>query len=562
MRLPAGSNYILEVLGDQGAGRKFLPAEDIPGKIDIIYPVTEKVVVLHTNDQHFDLNNLETFSEVVQNIRSKYDDVYLFSAGDVFVRHADRWRVNGRLMEDTAWYGERSLQMIHTMNELGYDLMTLGNHELAYIANYTRQALEAARFPLLAANFEIATDKLPQPDAYAILNTSTMRRIAVLGLANDNAKREGIRERDLLETVRNHLSLKDSSDIFLILSHLGLTGDKILAEKFPEPDAIIGGHSHNLLHEPVFVNSVLIAQAGGNLHVVSDDHFTYLGKVVLTLENGKITEKRGRVITLIDDADNEIKNQIELPVRGLCAHRGAMETHPENTLVAFREAVKAGAHMIEFDVHLTKDGEPVVLHDATVDRTTNGTGRVAEMTLSEIKRLDAGSWKSPEFKGERIPTLSEVLREMPVNVWLNVHIKGGGDTPKRVAEILAEDNRLHQAFLACGAEAAAIARMAVPGIMICNMDRKDSHWDYVKGTIDLNAGFIQLNGKITPEFPKYAEELKKEGIRINYYGTDSPDEIMLLFDYGIDFPLVNDIVNSINVAVRAGIEPVKPVNRK
>jgi len=88
--------------------------------------------------------------------------------------------------------------------------------------------------------------------------------------------------------------------------------------------------------------------------------------------------------------ENSLPSEINLPERGLCAHRGAMETHPENTITAFREAIKAGVHMIEFDVQLSKDKKLAVIHDATVDRTTNGTGKVSELTLAEIRKLDAG----------------------------------------------------------------------------------------------------------------------------------------------------------------------------
>ena len=118
-------------------------------------------------------------------------------------------------------------------------------------------------------------------------------------------------------------------------------------------------------------------------------------------------------------------HNIQLPHRGLCAHRGAMTTHPENTLPAFREAIKCGAHMIEFDVQLTKDNALIVMHDPAVDRTTNGHGPIAEFTCEEIRRLDAGSWKSYAFQGEKVPLLDEVLSIMPVNIWLNIHLKGG-----------------------------------------------------------------------------------------------------------------------------------------
>jgi glycerophosphoryl diester phosphodiesterase len=90
-------------------------------------------------------------------------------------------------------------------------------------------------------------------------------------------------------------------------------------------------------------------------------------------------------------------------------HRGAMGYRPENTMPSFEHALALGADCVEFDVHLTRDGVPVVIHDETVDRTTNGNGPVREHSLSELQRLDAGAWFSPEYAGARIPTLDEVL---------------------------------------------------------------------------------------------------------------------------------------------------------
>ena len=78
---------------------------------------------------------------------------------------------------------------------------------------------------------------------------------------------------------------------------------------------------------------------------------------------------------------------VEMPSRGICAHRGASDTHPENTLAAFREAIRLGAHMIEFDVALTKDDQLVLMHDSTLDRTTNGKGPVSGFTLNELKTV-------------------------------------------------------------------------------------------------------------------------------------------------------------------------------
>ncbi len=103
-------------------------------------------------------------------------------------------------------------------------------------------------------------------------------------------------------------------------------------------------------------------------------------------------------------------------------HRGASGTRPENTLVSFRRAVELGAHMVELDAQLTADGSVVVLHDDTLDRTTDGLGPLAARTLAEVRRLDAGRWFDPVFAGERVPTLAEVLTAVPIPV--NVELKG------------------------------------------------------------------------------------------------------------------------------------------
>jgi len=107
------------------------------------------------------------------------------------------------------------------------------------------------------------------------------------------------------------------------------------------------------------------------------------------------------------------------------AHRGGAAYAPENTLAAIKNAVKIGADYAEIDVHLSKDGEIVVIHDDELERTTNGKGQVKDKTLKELKRLDAGSWFSPKFKGERIPTLEEVLDTAKGKIGIVIEIKNG-----------------------------------------------------------------------------------------------------------------------------------------
>ena len=104
-------------------------------------------------------------------------------------------------------------------------------------------------------------------------------------------------------------------------------------------------------------------------------------------------------------------------------HRGASAYYPENTMSAFKAAYDMGAEMIELDILLSKDGIPVVIHDETLDRTTNGTGFVADYTLKELRKLDAGHWFGQEHSGEQIPTLEEVIEFAKGKIALNIEIK-------------------------------------------------------------------------------------------------------------------------------------------
>ena len=105
------------------------------------------------------------------------------------------------------------------------------------------------------------------------------------------------------------------------------------------------------------------------------------------------------------------------------AHRGGLKHNPENTLAAFAGAMKAGAHGVELDVQRCASGELVVFHDATLERTTNGKGRVADATLADLKKLSAGAWFGPQFESERIPTLLEVFDLIDGTVVINIEVR-------------------------------------------------------------------------------------------------------------------------------------------
>jgi len=267
------------------------------------------------------------------------------------------------------------------------------------------------------------------------------------------------------------------------------------------------------------------------------------------------------LVTIISTAFAQ-PSKIIMPERGLCAHRGGYESTPENTIPGFKEAIKYGAQMIEFDIQFTKDSALIIMHDGTVDSTTNGSGAVADMTLNEIRKLDAGSKKGQAFAGTKVPTLDETLALMPKNIWLNCHLKGGSKLGAAVALVIQKTNRMHQAFLTCEEDAAQGARAACPAVLICNTDNRyrANVPQYVAATIKNKAEFIQLLVlKPGEDRKKQMELLKKNNIRINYFYAEKPEMLSDLFKSGIDFVLTNNLPLFTSQARKLGIKPVKPI---
>src|SRR5258708_32765473 len=119
-------------------------------------------------------------------------------------------------------------------------------------------------------------------------------------------------------------------------------------------------------------------------------------------------------------------------------HRGAKAYAPMKTIPSFELAARQGAHGVELDVHRSNDGYPVIVHNFTVDETTNGTGRVTAMTLRELKALDAGSWFAPECAGVTIPTLDEVFEAVGNRLLVKVQIQSQGMVTDGVGHVLPD----------------------------------------------------------------------------------------------------------------------------
>ncbi len=230
-----------------------------------------------------------------------------------------------------------------------------------------------------------------------------------------------------------------------------------------------------------------------------------------------------------------------LPNNGICAHRGASFTHPENTLAAFNEAISLGVQMIEFDVRMTKDSVLVIVHNSNLEKTTGCKKNVNELLFSELRTLDAGMWKGEKFRGEKIPTLEETLNLIPSNIWMNIHIKSDKEAAVKTALLLKKKNLFSNAILAIDEEAIDAVREIDSSFIICCMDRKDSPKAYVEETIRIKADFIQLTEREFPMIHKLVPVLKTNEIKINFYFADDIEKARYLFDSGVDFVLVNNV---------------------
>ena len=239
-----------------------------------------------------------------------------------------------------------------------------------------------------------------------------------------------------------------------------------------------------------------------------------------------------------------------LPSRGVGAHRGGIREAPENTLAAFRSAVSLGVHQIEFDLRRTADGEIVVLHDESVDRTTDGSGRLSELRFEEVRRLDAG-------RGERVPTLEEALGVLPRDVWINIQIKRGEPIAGDVARRLVEADRIDQSFVACGNAAGRELQQGHPSLQICNLARQASREAYLEHAVASGSAFIQFHYLRGPMESGLVARAHREGLKVNFVCSAKPSdsELLALFDTGVDFVLVDDPASALGVAARVGVLP-------
>jgi glycerophosphoryl diester phosphodiesterase len=220
-----------------------------------------------------------------------------------------------------------------------------------------------------------------------------------------------------------------------------------------------------------------------------------------------------------------------------------MVTCPENTIAAFKSAIRLGAQMIEFDVRESRDGRFFVSHEFTLEHIDGRKISPSDLTWVELRKLDVGRQKEERFTNERIPSLEETLGIMPSDVWIFVHLWSGDlDMARKVSHIVS-DGRQHQVILGTTPDRIRAARE------VCS-DIKTLHWsnecpnsiDYVDESMDLNVDFVRfwsMEWAKRPLTKELVDRAREAGMKTLYCQAGSLGEMRQLFEMGVDFLIVD-----------------------
>lgn len=213
------------------------------------------------------------------------------------------------------------------------------------------------------------------------------------------------------------------------------------------------------------------------------------------------------------------------------AHRGASGHAPENTLVAFEKAMAMGADGIECDLRESREGDLVVFHDPTVKRLTGQSGRVVDLTLSELKRLDIGSWFAPSFAGQTVLTAAELIDKVPPPFLLNLEIKAA--SPQKVVDLIQKKGTADRVIVSSFDHILLKkVRSLHPTLPIgCLVDREPLK-KIVPEARRLEAVSIHFPSKrVTPEL---VQQTHQAGFKVYVYTVNDPAQMTSLIDFGVD----------------------------
>lgn len=224
------------------------------------------------------------------------------------------------------------------------------------------------------------------------------------------------------------------------------------------------------------------------------------------------------------------------------AHRGASNIAPENTLKAFEKAIELKADYIEFDVHHSKDGEIVIIHDANTFRTTGHNGIIEKMTLRQLKQLDCG-------EGERIPTLNELIKIAKGKIGLNCEIKSKGIAEK-IVEIFQDVNLIDSTIISSFKHSELIEiRKLEPKLKLASLNPTRSGWltSWVSRRVllknSVQNGFYAINPLYLLVNPRFVRKTHEKNLKVFPWTVDSQRIIGKMINIGVDGIITNNISN-------------------
>ena len=231
----------------------------------------------------------------------------------------------------------------------------------------------------------------------------------------------------------------------------------------------------------------------------------------------------------------------------IMGHRGYQAQYPENTMVSFLAAAAAGAQFVELDVTLSRDQQVVVMHDDTIDRTTDGSGRVSDFDLEALQRLDAGSWFDPRFAGERIPSLIEVLEQVAPKAYINIEIKTHqstdpgliGQVEQGVIDVVAAKGA-QKRVLVSSFDSAVLKRIKqLDPAMDVALISKESPLNETRA-LCLELGVFSFHPRLASIDRDLVAALHKDGVHVFPWNIEDIGDIRRAFSLGVDGLIAKD----------------------
>ena len=217
------------------------------------------------------------------------------------------------------------------------------------------------------------------------------------------------------------------------------------------------------------------------------------------------------------------------------AHRGASGYAPENTFAAFRKAVAMGAAFIETDLQLSRDARFVAIHDPTVNRTTNGQGSVSEMTLADLRRLDAGSWFGSEFAGERIPTLEEIFefsKKHDVVFYLELKPSGAWGGEHALISAVRDAGEIARTVVISFDPVILTSVRKIEPTLMTGLLFEGQVPDPIERALEIGARQLAVRGDLVT--PRLLREARQRDLQVVCWTVNHPAHMRLLVEAGVD----------------------------